>query len=172
MLKFLGLMITIVVLVGGATHQTLAQEWTTYYNPDLKFAIDYPSYSGGAPTNITESTDEVHFELPPLTFGIKAYSDSPMGPEEFAVVMQQTILKEYPESELVQSVETVLYNGELGYGFTVYTPSDGFYIEIIYFYSPNIEFDQYRVQFVGTNPVGGPISEYAGEFTNTIRLFS
>jgi hypothetical protein len=113
----------------------------------------------------------VHFNLYFLGVTIKAYPDSPIEPDEFAVAMEQTFLEEYPEAELVQSVETAVYNGELGYRFTVYTPSDGFYIEIIYFYSPNIDYKQYKVQFVGTNPVGGPSSGNIDEFMNTIRFF-
>ncbi|CAN5776885.1 hypothetical protein BH23THE1_BH23THE1_18090 [soil metagenome] len=179
MLKFLGLVtvVTIVMLVlGSAAPNIYAQYegWKTYNNPNLKFAIEYPSYTESvAPTtNITETADEVHFDTYFLSVTIKAYPDSPIGPEQYAVEMQQTILEENPEYELVQSVETVLYNGELGYRFTVYIPSNGFYIDIIYFYSPNIDYNQYKVQFVGTNPVGGEPFYEIDEFMNTIRFFS
>jgi len=164
-----------VLVLGSGAPSTLAQPtpegWKTYYNPNLKFAIDYPLYSGGAPTNITESTDEVHFKLPPLGVTIKAYSNSPLGPEEFAVVMQQTMLENWKDAILQQGVETVVYNGELGYRFTVYTPSDGSYTEIMYFNSPNTDYKHYKVLFVGTNPVGGPPFETIDEFMNTIKFF-
>ncbi len=51
MLKFLGMMVTIIVFVMGfeAPHalaqQTSPQEWKTYINPEYKFTMQYP-YSG------------------------------------------------------------------------------------------------------------------------------
>ena len=91
--------------------------------------------------------------------------------QEYTVFMQQYMLKKNPERDLVQSVETVLYNGELGYSFTLYDPSDGLYSEIMYFQSPSDINKHYRVMFIGTNPVGGPLFETTDEIMDTIRFF-
>jgi hypothetical protein len=175
MLKILGLVIGIVVMVfGAAAPNTFAQYegWKTYYNPNLKFSIDYPSYSGpdDAPTNITETTDEVHFKLHLLGVTIKAYPDSIKALEESAVSLQQTVLENWQDAILEQGVETVLYNGELGYRFVVFTPSDHLSTELTYFHSPNIEYDQYNVQFIGVKTVGFLVM--VDEIMNTIRFFN
>jgi hypothetical protein len=161
--------------LGSRPPQALAQYegWTTYYNYDLKFAIDYPSYSESArpTTNVTESTDKVTFQMYNLLATINVDSNSAIELEEYTVFMQQAMLKD-PQNELVRSVDTVLYNGELGYRFTVYSPSDGLYSEIMFFHSPSDINKHYKVMFVGTNPVGGPPFYEIDEIMNSIRLFS
>jgi hypothetical protein len=174
------LMIVVVVLVGVAAlfeqkaPQALAQYegWKTYYNYDLKFAIDYPSYSESArpTTNITESTNRVVFEMYNLLATINIDSNSAIELEEYTVFMQQGMLKDL-QRELVQSVETVVYNRELGYSFALYDPSDGLYSQIMFFHSPNDINKHYRVMFVGTNPVGGPPFYEIDEIMNSIRFF-
>lgn len=165
-------MVTMVVMVGGPNAS--AEEWKTYYNPDLKFAIDYPLHSGPdrAPTNITTETtaNSVNFELDQLSVTISANQDSLKGPEETAVAMQQTVLENWKDAILEQGVETVLYNGELGYRFAVFTPSDHLSTEMIFFHSPNIDYKHYDVSVIGVRTVGFPMM--VDDFMSTIRFFS
>lgn len=164
-------MLVVMVLVVVGTPTVLAEQWKTYYNPNLKLAIDYPLYSGpdGVPTNITETTNEVHFKLYKLGVTINANQDSLRGPEESAISMQETVLENWKDAELKQGVETVIYNGELGYGFIVFTPSNHLFTEMIYFHSPNDMYKYYDVSFVGEKTAGFPVM--VDDFMNSIRFF-
>jgi hypothetical protein len=58
MLRILGLVTVVMMLVlgVGAPTQTLAQEWKTYYNPELKFAFDYPDNQTNISDKVSNNT--------------------------------------------------------------------------------------------------------------------
>ncbi|CAN5776583.1 hypothetical protein BH23THE1_BH23THE1_18060 [soil metagenome] len=178
------MMVTVVVLIigfgtfflesGAPTiyAQTTLEGWKTYYNPNLKFAIDYPLYSGpfNATTNITETTDRVYFHTYDFFGSIAFEPNSILELEEYAVFMQQYFIKN-TEQELTSSVKTVVFNGEVGYSFILYDPSNGLYSVHVFFHSPGDMDKHYSLLFSGRATVGGEFPDI-DEFVNTIRFFS
>ena len=77
--KLLGLVMTVVIVVGSRPTKTHAQNWKTFYNPEYKFSFDYPNIQ----TTITNQgkTSEFYklFENPTITLNFSFSFNAFMG---------------------------------------------------------------------------------------------
>jgi hypothetical protein len=96
MLKILSLVtitiaVLIVLMIGARTisAQEQATGWTTYYNPDYKFAFDYPDNS--SISNLPGTWFDKSFISPKVSFVVNVNESSLMDPQELAVINSLTL---------------------------------------------------------------------------------
>ena len=97
MSKILGLItITIAVLIvlmvvapAISAQQQPTTDWTTYYNPDYKFAFDYPDNSNIS--NLPGTWFDKSFISPKVSFVVNVNESSLVDPHELAVINSLTL---------------------------------------------------------------------------------
>jgi hypothetical protein len=163
LLKISVRLVTVLVVIGfgvlmmTASQSTIAQKeekWKTYYNADLRFALDYPVTTTTlaeeiVTTNITRNNSQVEFNMPNLfvTVKYKPYI-SQIDPQELAVISEQEMINDFGYmSETGLGVETVIYDGVVGYQYIIYKPNTSLVIIEIFF-------DDYNISLVGQRSFG------------------
>ncbi len=117
----------------SATTDKIGQDtWKTYFNPQMGFSVDYPTYNGAAdikenPTGIIKS---VEISIPSFGMVFHISDDSMLDPQKQAIQSQK---QDQNNQKRVSEISPIVVNGVGGYTYFTMNPYTQFTTANLFF---------------------------------------
>ncbi|TVP40715.1 PsbP-related protein [Candidatus Nitrosocosmicus arcticus] len=171
MLTFLGAGAVMVMILGLGTPTVFAQqtiqEWKTFYSPEYRFSLNYPTNE--STTTITDNNSSdfqfgKQFSTPPINFTVMV-KQSTMDPQEYTIAYSQK-LPSYFDTLEGGKITPIVEDGVVGYLLRAINEQNGSWNYIISFSN-----NGYLYAFTFETPFNGSDIDQVNSIVDSIKFF-
>ena len=163
---FVLVMVFMIFVIVGGPNVLAQQNWTTFYNPDYKFSLNYPANESTTVIDINspESLLGKQFSTPPISFAI-IVKPSNIDPQEYTVAYSQNLPVHY---DLLEGgkVISIVEDGVEGYLVRAINEQNGSWNYII-----NFGKNGYLYSFMFQSPFNDVDIEQVNSIVDSIKFF-